>query len=52
MTFFGAESCWLSLCSEPDKRFMEILLKEVAVCASVDELVVNQVNDYFRIVKC
>ena len=41
MTFFGVESCWLSLCDRYDKRLMVLLLKE-DVCSSVDAIAVNQ----------
>jgi hypothetical protein len=45
LSFFGAESCWISLCEEsmnPSDSFLMILFEEIAVCAGTVADVVNQ----------
>ncbi|KAL7482197.1 hypothetical protein ACHAW6_007888 [Cyclotella cf. meneghiniana] len=45
LRFFGAESCWISLCEEsmhPSDNFLMMLFEEIAVCAGTEADVVNQ----------
>ena len=52
-TFIGAQHCWQSLCEEgdnPSRMFMEIVFKEIGVCAqanldAVDQCVMDEVFD-------
>eukprot|EP00804_Cyclotella_cryptica_P013363 CCRYP_005136-RD/>CCRYP_005136-RD protein AED:0.04 eAED:0.04 QI:1304/1/1/1/0.8/0.66/6/293/1173 len=45
LSFFGAESCWISLCEESmnqSDNFMMLIFEEIAACAGAEVDVVNQ----------